>query len=291
MQTITDKTEIGLFLQDMSRSLTDHSSWQGWYLFEFTTPKKLVWTQQAKITSLLREMFAGNEGTVLWTEGSVVCIMRATGDLDVAGLANGLNTLSDGPKVTLRMLCVAEEREQMLALIDHYTGGVDRAARASHASYGELKTLVPGIDDLLKNWHAVKSQRKDRAKPVIMVTDDDAMMVALVKHILEKNYTVVTARSGREALENHLTQAPDVVFLDLGLPDCSGLSVLNYMQQCDEECQIIVFTADTYLRTQVNALAGGADGFLPKPFNRQSFETYIARWIPPGQRTQEKSGS
>ncbi|MDR3449229.1 MAG: response regulator [Alphaproteobacteria bacterium] len=280
MQTITDKTEIGFFLTHMSRSFGDLSCWRGWFAFEFSAARPLIWTQQAKVTSLVRSSFADGEGVVLWTEDSVLCILRVPEGFDFAAFTQSLYDMSESPRIILRMLNVYEEHKQMLALVAYYNSAVAPTRPPPHASYGELKNLVPGIDELLKNWHAIKQRRAGRATPHIMIVDDDAMMVTLVTHVLRQNYKVIVAISAREAMEKHLSEAPDIVFLDMGLPDCNGLTAMNYMQQFDPDSQIVIFSDDTSLKTQVMAMSGGADGFIAKPLNWRAFETYILRWKP-----------
>ena len=288
MQTITDKTEIQTFLRNMSCSFSDLSSWQGWYAFEFSATKPLEWTQQAKIASLIHATFPDNEGAVLWVDGGIICVMRIASELNIADVTQGLYELSITSKIGLRMLCVAEEHEQLLALIDRYAEPSSVSPRASSLSYADLKNLVPGIDALLGKWQVAKQQRVGRDKPLIMVVDDDKMLVTLVSHILKQDYQVITASTGRQAIEDHIEYAPDVVFLDIRLPDCDGLSILHYMQQYDREGQIIMFTSDNYLKTQVNALASGANGFVPKPFSKEAFENYIERWMA-GEERKKKS--
>jgi len=289
MQTITDKAEIDLFLKNMSQSLTDLSSWKNWYVFEIMAQTPLIKSQQAKITSLIHRLFPTNDGSSLWTEGSVMCILCITGDFNFADFSQALYELRDTPKVTLRMLSMSEECDQLRELIDRYLSNTVLLTSSAQASYPGLKKMVPDIDDLLKNWRAQKKQRKDRTKPLIMLVDDDVMMRTLIQHALKQKYAIIVAKNGRQAMEKHLQDAPDIVFLDIGLPDCDGLELLNYIQQYDNECQIIMFSADSYLKTRIKALSGGASGFVPKPFNKTIFENYISRWVQPPEHESLKS--
>jgi len=289
MQTVTDKAEVSVFLKNMSQSFTDMFSWQGWYAFQFTAEKPLTWGQQSKVTSLIRTLFPEHEGSILWTDGSVLCVMHIKEEFDLISFAESLYELDTSPKISVRMLSIQNERDELLSIITPAPVNTERFQPTTQASYRGLRNLLPDIDALLRQWHTIKQRRKERAKPLILVVDDDKMLVLLVQHMLEKNYTVITAHSGREAIEKHLQEAPDVVFLDIGLPDCNGMTILNYIHQFDQDSQIVIFTADTYLKTKVNALAGGADGFVPKPITRETLENYITRWSQPAEEERKTS--
>ena len=92
-----------------------------------------------------------------------------------------------------------------------------------------------------------------------------------------------TASSAAEAIEKHLLLVPDIVFLDIGLPDADGFMVLNHIHHYDPDCMVVMFSGDSFLDNRVRALSAGAGGFLPKPFNRDSFVHYIEDWHPPVQ--------
>ncbi len=100
----------------------------------------------------------------------------------------------------------------------------------------------------------------------VLVVDDEVHILRLLRRTLETNgYTVEAAESGREALEAVGRSVPDVVLLDLMLPDIDGLEVCRQLRE-RLEAPIIVLSARGEERTKVSALDLGADDYLTKPF-------------------------
>lgn len=102
--------------------------------------------------------------------------------------------------------------------------------------------------------------------PSVLVVDDEVQILRFLRPALEaEGYRVVEAMTGQEALLQASTRAPDVIVLDLGLPDTDGLAVL---QQLREWCSapIIILSARGEEASKVKALDCGADDYLTKPF-------------------------
>ena len=103
---------------------------------------------------------------------------------------------------------------------------------------------------------------------VLLVEDQPELLRALSINLRARQYDVLTARTGREALAVVATQPPDAVILDLGLPDIDGVEVCRRLRQaCD--AAIIIVTARGEESDRVLALDEGADDYLIKPFGLQ----------------------
>ena len=101
----------------------------------------------------------------------------------------------------------------------------------------------------------------------ILVVDDDLAIVDLVAAILRReNYRVLAATDGRQALEEVRRHSPQLVVLDLALPDISGLEVCRELRRW-YEAPILILSADEEKATIVTALDWGADDYLTKPFH------------------------
>lgn len=110
--------------------------------------------------------------------------------------------------------------------------------------------------------------------PRILVVDDEPQILRALRTILtEKKFQVVTAGRGQEALALAAAQPPDVVILDLGLPDMDGIDVCAQMREWTQ-VPIIVLSVRETDRDKVTALDRGADDYLAKPF---SIEELLAR--------------
>lgn len=279
MHIITDIMEARAFAKNMAQSLSDVAYWQNWYLLDVSAKPDLDWIKQAKVTTLIRSKMGEGDGSVLWLDGALLIVFQNEGPPDTAPFKDSLEKTLAPQTLDMTLLNIVGDVEKVRDLLAKRQGTTGIIKEPPPASYRFLKTLVPDIEGLLRNWHNEKKIREGREKPVIMIVDDDPMTVKLVSRALAREYEVISAENGAEAIAKHLQQMPDIIFLDIGLPDCDGLTLLNYMQQYDQECRIVMFSADDFLKTRVRAFAGGAKGYLPKPFNLQAFQKQIAEWF------------
>jgi DNA-binding response OmpR family regulator len=101
---------------------------------------------------------------------------------------------------------------------------------------------------------------------VLVVEDDPAIGSELVEALAGNGYKVTLATTGAEALERVRDGAPDLVLLDLGLPDIDGVMVCRRLRTALPQTVIVVLTARTQEFEVVVALDAGADDYLTKPF-------------------------
>jgi two-component system KDP operon response regulator KdpE len=100
----------------------------------------------------------------------------------------------------------------------------------------------------------------------VLVVEDEGPMVRLLTAALgSQGFRVVAAASGQEALRQAATRSPDVVVLDLGLPDLDGLEVTRRLREWSQ-VPIIVVSARGREGDKVAALDAGADDYVTKPF-------------------------
>jgi DNA-binding response OmpR family regulator len=101
----------------------------------------------------------------------------------------------------------------------------------------------------------------------ILIVDDEPKITQLVRDYLERSgFAVVTARDGREAVMRARTDRPDLIVLDLGLPDLDGLDVTRQLRR-DSQVPIIMLTARDAEADRVAGLELGADDYVTKPFS------------------------
>lgn len=105
------------------------------------------------------------------------------------------------------------------------------------------------------------------SQPTILVIDDEQQILRAMRTILgQHNYRVITASSGEEGLAMTTASMPDVIILDLGLPDIDGLEVCIKLRTWTL-IPIIVLSARESDTDKVSALDQGADDYLTKPFS------------------------
>jgi DNA-binding response OmpR family regulator len=100
---------------------------------------------------------------------------------------------------------------------------------------------------------------------ILVIEDDPSIRAALERGLTERGHHVQTAGTGISGLEAVLGDRPDLVLLDLGLPDVDGLTVIG-MIRAASSVPIIVITAVDDDPTMVRALDSGADDYVVKPF-------------------------
>lgn len=102
----------------------------------------------------------------------------------------------------------------------------------------------------------------------ILLVEDDPAIIRLLKVALETNgYIPVIAKNGIGGISSYLSEHPDLVLLDLGLPDIDGMEVLSQIREMSEKIPVIVVSARGSEEEKVEALDAGADDYVTKPFN------------------------
>lgn len=104
-------------------------------------------------------------------------------------------------------------------------------------------------------------------KPLILVVDDDIRMLRMMKRMLElENFQTITASSGEAALRVFEKENPDLVLLDIMMPDMNGYTVCQHIREFSE-VPIIMVTAMGDDKEKVEGLDIGADDYVTKPFS------------------------
>ena len=110
--------------------------------------------------------------------------------------------------------------------------------------------------------------------PLILIVEDDAPIRNLITTTLKAHeYKYLTAQNGENAIMQASSHNPDIVLLDLGLPDIDGIEVIKKIRTWSE-MPIIVISARSEDNDKIEALDAGADDYLTKPF---SVEELLAR--------------
>lgn len=111
----------------------------------------------------------------------------------------------------------------------------------------------------------------------ILVVDDEPVNVKLITAILEKDYEIIPAFSGKEALVKLSSDKPDIVLLDIMMPEMSGYEVCEKIKQQDSTrfMPVVIVTALSGVDEKIKAIEAGADDFLTKPINRIEVVTRI----------------
>lgn len=109
---------------------------------------------------------------------------------------------------------------------------------------------------------------------VLVIEDDPAIRSSLIRSLTDRGHVVSSAPAGMTGLQQALDEQPDVVLLDLGLPDLDGHSLLT-MLRAVRSTPVIVVTARDDDPSVVRALDAGADDYVVKPFAMDQLEARI----------------
>ena len=121
----------------------------------------------------------------------------------------------------------------------------------------------------------------------VMVVEDDALGLELVRDILEEDgYEVLTATDGANALAAIAESRPDLVLMDVQLPQISGLEVTRRLKADPEtrSIPVIALTAHAMRGDDTSIVAEGCDGYISKPFKLAAFREAIAGYTSGGPR-------
>ena len=118
----------------------------------------------------------------------------------------------------------------------------------------------------------------------ILMIEDNANNALLVKRVLEaKAFQVTHAEDGESGLQMAMETKPDLILLDLGLPDVDGQTLASFIKRVPdlEHVPLIALTAWPEDTARSMAKAYGCDGYIAKPINARTFADEVASYLSP----------
>jgi CheY-like chemotaxis protein len=126
----------------------------------------------------------------------------------------------------------------------------------------------------------------------ILIVEDNPANLALMSYLLRAfGYTVVSARDGEEGVEAARRERPDLVLMDIQMPKLSGFEAASRMREIDDlrTVPLVAVTAFAMVGDRERVLAGGFDGYLPKPINPETFVAEVEVFLAPTRRASRPS--
>ncbi len=113
----------------------------------------------------------------------------------------------------------------------------------------------------------------------VLVVDDAAFMRVTIKNMLEKNgFSVVgEAENGKVAIHRYHELKPDIVTMDITMPEMDGLAALKTIMQLNPDARIVMMTAMGQQGMVKEAVMAGAKGFIVKPFKEETVVTALSK--------------
>ncbi len=104
---------------------------------------------------------------------------------------------------------------------------------------------------------------------ILLVEDDTMLADGIISALKQAGFAVNWLTSGKEASIQVVAEPPDILVLDLGLPDMDGMTILKLVKQKKLHTQVLILTARNDTDAKVSGLDCGADDYLTKPFARE----------------------
>jgi len=205
-------------------------------------------------------------------DGDMVLITRSLNHDELHALAHefvDLASLQEGCVARYALYDLFRDWSYVRDLLTAKAGELNATeTTVSTYSFGETAALEEVFDE-------AKKRRKVRMPLHVMVVEDDPLTCRVLTRAFQENYAVITASNAQEAVANYLLYAPDIVFLDIGLPDTNGFEVLHHIMATDSEAYVVMFSSSHHLDNVTAALSSGASGFVAKPFKKEKMRQYI----------------
>ncbi len=121
---------------------------------------------------------------------------------------------------------------------------------------------------------------------ILLVDDDPPFLTSLTSALADEGYTIVEAQSGKQALASVIEQKPDLIVLDVHLPDLSGIEVLERLRDAHKSTPVVFITAFGSSNTAIRGMQLGAYDYITKPFELDELFSIMERALgrdPEGQ--------
>lgn len=149
--------------------------------------------------------------------------------------------------------------------------------------YSKLKILFKQVYGISRNRTLIVTDSLEECKvfdeyrggiPMqfkVLLVDDASFIRTLLRRIVEENghEVVGEACNGLEALVKHRELNPDLIFMDITMPEMDGISTIKEIRLTDDKVKIVVCSAMSQKRMVLEAVKSGADDFIEKPFKEE----------------------
>ncbi len=111
----------------------------------------------------------------------------------------------------------------------------------------------------------------------VMLIDDSSTNIKILRKILKDDYTLEVAQNGKEALEKFNAFKPDLILLDIIMPEVSGYDVCKEIRSIEKfrSVKIIMVSAKNRADDRIMAYEAGADDYITKPFNKEELKAKV----------------
>jgi DNA-binding response OmpR family regulator len=151
--------------------------------------------------------------------------------------------------------------------------------------------LESETDEIGTELQLTASENED--KPVVLVVEDNYDMCKFIQHILNKEYTIITADNGVDGLSKAKKFIPDIIISDVMMPGKDGFELCSLLKEnvSTNHIPIILLTACSLDEQKLIGFESGADAYIPKPFNAHLLKIRVRKLIENRQKIKEAFGN
>jgi len=153
------------------------------------------------------------------------------------------------------------------------------SVRAQKMTNNGLKQIQINLTEGVSKNSALFKEREERDESVIMVVDDDMFIRKTVMSLLKSVATAYEVEDAKDALENYKKFNPDVVIMDIHMPNSNGLDVIKQIIEEDANAFILISSSDSTKENVMKAIKEGAAGFLAKPLQKEKLFEFTDQCI------------
>ena len=268
------ESNANAYFYALTQSLArDARSFEHWFMLRgtFVPMNAEAWHQlRADLVHEMREKFAGVTVDVVFEEQPNLYLLSR--DLDPKSLGNMAKIMGVESFVTYEL---SGQVAEVLALLASY-----RAAALESLPMPQYESAdYPEIETLSEVFISAAINRGNRQPLHVLLVEDDALTVRMVSSLIRSNHAVFVAKDAEEALAQYMIHAPDIVFLDIGLPGVNGFEVLRHVRALDPNAYVVMFSGNRDLEHVCHALNLGARGFVGKPFRKENLHYYLSHCV------------
>ncbi|MDH5181848.1 MAG: ATP-binding protein [Gammaproteobacteria bacterium] len=204
------------------------------------------------------------------------------------GTGLGLSLVKELTERQAGRVAIASEPQQGTIVTIEFPVSIEKPAQVllqqPHTSAPAAARTITDKDSdetTVSDTNIEQGAAEKKVQPVILIVDDETDMRQYLVNMLAPDYQILQAVDGRQGLEMARNYLPDLVILDMMMPEMSGLDVCRLLKEnsATSQVKIVLLTARVDEASKLNALKNGADDFLTKPFSSLELKVRISNLL------------
>lgn len=146
---------------------------------------------------------------------------------------------------------------------------------------GTIGGMTPARNTTTSNVRTIRVSGRpdDRNKKTILVAEDEDSNYELVKIVLHKRYRLIRAHNGIEAVTLNEEEHPDLILMDIRMPEMNGLDATRIIKEVDTDTPVIALSAYAFEENIRDARNAGCDEFMAKPFKVENLIELVGKYL------------